>query len=147
VFRGHRAQIQCPGGAAAAILRQLQGVAVAQQPVQSSVHSGPDQCIRIQHDVRAAHQKRSVRVLLHGRLPASVPASATGRGRQTLCVPGPRAPSRSRRHAPKRIADVGKQPPGHRFSRANGTQLRVCGWHALRARRTVARSNNTTSLL
>jgi len=138
VFRGHRAQIRRPGGATAAILRQLQGVAVAQQPVQSSLHSGPDQYVRIEHDVRAAHQQRSGRVLLHGSLPASIPATATGRGRQALCVPGPRAPSRPRRHAPERVADIGQQSPGHRYSRADGAQLCTRGWNALRSRRTAA---------
>lgn len=138
VFRGHRTQVRRPRGAAAAVLRQLEGVAVAEQPVQPRLYTGPGQHVRVEHDVRAAHHQRGVRVLLHDRLPAGVHAPAAGRCRKTLRLPGTRKPARSHRHAPERIADAGQQSPGRRFGRADGAQLRTRGRHALRARRSVA---------
>lgn len=39
VFRGHRTQVRRPRGAAAAVLRQHQSVAVAQQPLRPGLHT------------------------------------------------------------------------------------------------------------
>jgi len=93
VFRVHRTQVWRPGDTAPAVLSKLQGIAVAKQPLQPSLHSGPGQHIRVQHDVLTANQQRSIRVLLHCRFPAGVHAPATGRRRKTLCLPGTRTPA------------------------------------------------------
>jgi len=138
-FRGHWTQVRRPRGAAAAVRRQLEGVAVAEQPVQPGLHTGPGQLVRVEHDIHAAHHQRGVRVLLHGRLPVGVHAPATNRGGKTLRLPGTRKSALPRRHAPERVADAGQQSSGRWFGSADGTQLRARGRYALCASRSVAR--------
>lgn len=142
VFRRHRPQIRRPTGAAAAVLGEREGVAVAEQPVRSGLHTGHVQPVRVQHDVRAAGLQRRGRVLLHRGQPRVLPAQAPTARRPVLRVPGTRAQARPDRHTAQHIADAGQQPPGDRLARAHGAHLRERGRHALRAAQATAPSND-----
>lgn len=147
VLRRHRAQVRRAAGAAVAVRGQRARVAVAGQPVRPGLHAGPDQRVRTEHDVRAAHRERPVRVRVRRARPRVLLAQAQGHRQNVLRVPRPRAQARPGRHTAQHIAHAGQQPPGDRVARARRAHLRQRGRHALRAARTAARGEYTTTPL
>jgi len=89
VFRDARPQVRDAGGAAAAVRRQPQGVAVARQPVRDSVRGRFHGPLRGADDVRATRQERRGHPVQHVGDPTAVHASAAGHHERALSVRGP----------------------------------------------------------
>lgn len=145
VFRGAGPQVRGSRRANPTVVHQRPGVPVARAAVRPGVRARVHHGLHGPHDVRAAGPEHGQCSVQHVAGPSVLLAPATGPGRQTFRVPGPRATAPAGRHAPQRVVDAGQQPPDlHWLSRAHGARIYQRGRHALRPVRTATRGNDSS---